>query len=50
MVANSGEGHGDDLKIRVFISYSRKDSVFADRLEGALKARGLEALILDLRG
>ena len=34
----------------VFISYSRKDSVFADRLEGALKARGLEALILDLRG
>jgi formylglycine-generating enzyme required for sulfatase activity len=45
MVTNSGEGHGGDSKIRVFISYSRKDSVFADRLEGALKARGFEALI-----
>jgi hypothetical protein len=45
MVTSSGEGHGDDSKIRVFISYSRKDSVFADRLEGALKARGFEALI-----
>ena len=32
-------------KARVFISYSRKDRVFADRLETALKARGFEPLI-----
>src|SRR5262245_27281122 len=30
---------------RVFISYSRKDMAFADRLETALKARGFEPLI-----
>src|SRR5215469_9982903 len=29
----------------VFISYSRKDMAFADRLEAALKARGFEPLI-----
>jgi hypothetical protein len=28
-------------KARVFISYSRKDMAFADRLEAALEARGL---------
>ncbi len=32
-------------KARVFISYSRKDMAFADQLEAALKARGIEALI-----
>jgi hypothetical protein len=32
-------------KAKVFISYSRKDVTFADRLEPALKARGLEPLI-----
>jgi WD40 repeat protein len=32
-------------KARIFISYSRKDISFADRLEEALKARGFEALI-----
>jgi hypothetical protein len=32
-------------KARIFISYSRKDMAFADRLEAALKARGLEPLI-----
>jgi WD40 repeat protein len=32
-------------KPRVFISYSRKDMLFADRLEAALKARGFEPLI-----
>jgi TIR domain len=32
-------------KARVFISYSRKDMAFADRLEAALKARGFEPLI-----
>jgi hypothetical protein len=30
---------------KVFISYSRKDMAFADRLETALKARGFEPLI-----
>jgi formylglycine-generating enzyme required for sulfatase activity len=32
-------------KTRVFISYSRKDMAFADRLEAALKARGFDVLI-----
>jgi len=32
-------------KVKVFISYSRKDIAFADRLEAALKARGFEPLI-----
>ena len=32
-------------KARIFISYSRKDMSFADRLEAALKARGFEPLI-----
>src|ERR1700691_1920789 len=30
---------------RIFISYSRKDMAFADRLEAGLKARGFETLI-----
>ena len=32
-------------KAKVFISYSRKDIEFADRLDAALKARGFETLI-----
>src|SRR5438445_10861761 len=32
-------------KAKVFISYSRKDMAFADRLEAALKARSFEPLI-----
>ena len=32
-------------KAKIFISYSRKDMIFADRLEAALKARGFEPLI-----
>src|ERR1700730_449397 len=32
-------------KAKIFISYSRKDFVFFDRLETALKARGFEPLI-----
>ena len=32
-------------KAKVFISYSRKDIAFADRLDTALKARGFETLI-----
>jgi formylglycine-generating enzyme required for sulfatase activity len=35
----------DQRKAKVFISYSRKDMAFADRLDAALKARGFEALI-----
>ncbi|MGB6537893.1 MAG: SUMF1/EgtB/PvdO family nonheme iron enzyme [Xanthobacteraceae bacterium] len=34
-----------DAKTRVFVSYSRKDMAFADRLEAALKGRGFEVLI-----
>ena len=34
-----------ETKTKVFISYSRKDMEFADRLEAALKARGFEPLI-----
>jgi hypothetical protein len=34
-----------DPKARVFISYSRKDMILADRLEAALMARGFEPLI-----
>jgi tetratricopeptide (TPR) repeat protein len=32
-------------KAKIFISYSRKDLAFADRLDAALKARGFEPLI-----
>src|SRR3984893_3745218 len=35
----------DRSKAKVFISYSRKDMAFADRLEAALKARAFEPLI-----
>ncbi len=34
-----------DSKARIFISYSRKDTAFVDRLEAALKLHGFEALI-----
>ena len=34
-----------EAKAKIFISYSRKDMAFADRLETALKARGFEPLI-----
>jgi formylglycine-generating enzyme required for sulfatase activity len=34
-----------ETKTRVFISYSRKDMAFADRLESALNGRGFEVLI-----
>ena len=34
-----------EQKLRVFVSYSRKDMAFADRLEAALKTRGFEVLI-----
>jgi formylglycine-generating enzyme required for sulfatase activity len=34
-----------ESKVKIFISYSRKDMSFADQLEAALKARGFEVLI-----
>ena len=45
MVAKSDEASEAAPTARVFISYSRKDMAFADRLEVALKARGFEPLI-----
>jgi hypothetical protein len=44
-VAESFEALGSEIKTKVFISYSRKDMAFADRLEAALKARGFDVLI-----
>ena len=41
----AGRESASPSKARVFISYSRKDMAFADRLEAALKARGFEPLI-----
>jgi|SRR5215211_1403167 len=35
----------EEFKAKVFISYSRVDMAFADRLEAALKTRGFEPLI-----
>ena len=45
MNANAEEAQRSELKAKVFISYSRKDMAFADRLETALKARGFQPLI-----
>jgi hypothetical protein len=46
MTADSAHNGGGPGSIaRIFISYSRKDMAFADRLEAALKARGFEPLI-----
>src|ERR1700716_4253199 len=42
--AQPARGEGE-TKAKIFISYPRKDIVFADRLEAALKARGFEPLI-----
>jgi WD40 repeat protein len=44
-MSNATADDGPALKARVFISYSRKDMASADRLEAALKARGIEPLI-----
>jgi formylglycine-generating enzyme required for sulfatase activity len=45
MVAGTERTGDAEPKARIFISYSRKDMAFADRLEAALTARGFEALI-----
>src|SRR6516164_6471105 len=45
-MASRGEHEAEDQsKAKVFISYSRKDMAFADRLETALKERGFEPLM-----
>ena len=45
MRAENAPATGAAAKAKVFISYSRKDMAFADRLEAALKARGFAAAI-----
>jgi energy-coupling factor transporter transmembrane protein EcfT len=45
MDADGEQAREGEPKARIFISYSRKDMAFADRLEAALKARGFEPLI-----
>jgi tetratricopeptide (TPR) repeat protein len=45
MTADTAPAADVQLKAKIFISYSRKDMAFADRLEAALKARGFEPLI-----
>lgn len=42
---NADSEHQRKPKASVFISYSRKDMAFTDRLEAALRARGFEPLI-----
>jgi hypothetical protein len=39
------QGKESAPKAKIFISYSRRDMAFADRLEAALKARSFEPLI-----
>jgi hypothetical protein len=43
--AEAAPPSADEAKLKVFISYSRKDMAFVDRLEQALRARGIESLI-----
>src|SRR5262245_9840087 len=45
MSDGSAQERDQPTKARVFISYSRKDMAFADRLDAALKARSFEPLI-----
>jgi Tol biopolymer transport system component len=41
----SVQEHGSEPKVKIFISYSRKDIAFVDRLETELNRRGFEPLI-----
>jgi hypothetical protein len=45
MAADGQQVNDAERKTKIFISYSRKDMAFADRLEAALKARDFEPLI-----
>lgn len=42
MTAQTEQTLHSESKTKIFISYSRKDLTFADRLDAALKARGGE--------
>jgi formylglycine-generating enzyme required for sulfatase activity len=44
-MADAVAPEANQSRAKVFISYSRKDMAFADRLEAALKARGFDPLI-----
>jgi tetratricopeptide (TPR) repeat protein len=44
-MADAAALEDNQSRAKVFISYSRKDIAFADRLDAALKARGFEPLI-----
>jgi WD40 repeat protein len=45
MAAGFEQAHDKLPKAKIFISYSRKDVAFADRLDAALKVRGFEPMI-----
>jgi tetratricopeptide (TPR) repeat protein len=45
VAADAAHAPDHQSKAKIFISYSRKDMAFADRLETALKVRGFEPLI-----
>ena len=45
VAADAAHAPDNQSKAKIFISYSRKDMLFTDRLEAALKARGFEPLI-----
>jgi formylglycine-generating enzyme required for sulfatase activity len=45
MLADAKHLHNSEPKARIFISYSREDTAFTDRIEAALKERGFEPLI-----
>jgi formylglycine-generating enzyme required for sulfatase activity len=45
MVADAAHAPAQQAKAKIFISYSRKDMAFADRLDGSLKTHGFEPLI-----
>jgi hypothetical protein len=45
MTADAAPAPDVQPKVKIFISYSRRDMAFADRLEAALKMRGFEPLI-----
>ena len=45
MAAEAEQTQDAEPKAKIFISYSRKDLAFADRLEAGLKARGFDTLI-----
>ena len=45
MTVSSERARDSKLRTKIFISYSRRDLEFADRIAAALKARGFDTLI-----